>query len=174
MHFELLVLEGAQAGLSWLTILKRREGYRRVFAEFAPDLVAQFDSKRVDEILTDPRVIRHRGKIESAVANANALLRVRREFGSFDDYVWNFVGGAPIVNRWNDPAQVPTTTPLAKSLSSDLRRREFRFIGGTTCYSYLQAAGLVCDHLTSCFRFHELSDQIGAHGGSQQGEHLAS
>lgn len=156
-HFELLVLEGAQAGLSWLTVLKRRDGYRRAFCNFDPVLVASFDGSRVESLLTDPGTIRHRGKIEAAVVNAAALIRIQEEFGSFDRYIWRFVGGHQIVNRWSSPEQVPATTKLGDSVSFELRARGFRFVGPTICYSYLQAAGLVADHLSSCFRFRALS-----------------
>lgn len=156
-HLELLVLEGAQAGLSWLTVLRRRDGYRRAFADFDPTLVAGFDAHRVETLLTDPGIIRHRQKVESAVGNAAALLRVQAEVGSFDAYIWGFVGGGPVVHRWTSREQVPATTALAVAVSADLRARGFRFVGPTVCYSYLQAAGLVLDHLTSCFRFEDLA-----------------
>jgi len=155
-HFELLALEGAQAGLSWLTVLKRRDGYRRAFCDFDPVRVACFDASRVEALLTNPGIIRHRQKVESVVGNAAALLRIQRETGSFDSYIWDFVGGCPVVNHWRIPEQVPAATPLAETVSSDLRSRGFRFIGPIICYSYLQAAGLVVDHLTGCFRFVEL------------------
>jgi DNA-3-methyladenine glycosylase I len=163
-HFELLVLEGAQAGLSWLTVLKRREGYRRAFADFNPAEVARFGATQIGTLLTDPGIIRHRQKVESAVSNAAALLRVQDELGSFDRYVWGFVDGSPVVNRWHLPREVPATTPLSRILSADLRRRGFSFVGPTVCYSYLQAAGLVVDHLTSCFRFNELARDRPASG----------
>ncbi|HVB13695.1 MAG TPA: DNA-3-methyladenine glycosylase I [Candidatus Dormibacteraeota bacterium] len=160
-HFELLVLEGAQAGLSWLTVLRRREGYRRAFADFEPEEVARFDSRRVLALLADPGIIRNRQKVQSAVGNAAALLTVQAEQGSFDNYIWRFVGGGQLVNRWTSPDQVPAHTPLAAALSADLRRRGFSFVGPTVCYSYLQAAGLVLDHLTGCFRFEELAGPRG-------------
>jgi len=155
-HFELLVLEGAQAGLSWLTVLKRREGYRQAFAGFDPAAVARYSERKMGALLEDPGIIRHRQKIESAVGNAAALLRVQDEVGSFDAYLWGFIGGAPVVNRWKAPKQVPASTPLSEAVSRDLRRRGFRFVGPTICYSYLQAAGLVIDHLTGCFRYPEI------------------
>jgi DNA-3-methyladenine glycosylase I len=158
-HFELLVLEGAQAGLSWLTVLKRRDGYRRAFADFVPAQVALFDSSRVTELLADPGIIRHRQKVESVVGNAAAVLRVQAEWGTFDDYIWGFTGGVPIVNRWKSSDQVPASTPIAAQLSADLKKRGFRFVGPTVCYSYLQAAGLVLDHVTNCFRFGELATE---------------
>lgn len=163
-HLELLVLEGAQAGLSWLTVLRRRDGYRRVFADFAPARVARFNARKVETLMVDQRIIRHRQKVEAAVANAAALIRIQAEMGSFDEYIWGVVGGSPVVNRWRSAEEVPTTTALSASLSADLRRRGFRFVGPTVCYSYLQAAGLVLDHVTSCFRFAELSKQPGEAG----------
>lgn len=155
-HFEFLVLEGAQAGLSWLTILKRRQGYRRAFAHFDPEAVARFTPARVEKILGDPSIIRNRLKVESVVGNARAFLAVQEECGSFDDYLWDFVDGQPIVNRWRSMEKVPATTPLSDRVSADLRARGFRFIGPTVCYAHLQAVGLVNDHLISCFRYGEL------------------
>jgi DNA-3-methyladenine glycosylase I len=155
-HYEFLVLEGAQAGLSWLTILKRREGYRKAFADFDPAAVARFTGRRIEKILSDPGVIRNRAKVVSAVNNASAFLAVQKEFGTFDRYIWEFVGGSPIVNRRRSVAQLPATTKVSEAVSADLRRRGFRFVGPTVCYSHLQAAGLVNDHVTSCFRYDEL------------------
>jgi len=157
-HFEFLVLEGAQAGLSWLTILKKREGYRRLFADFDVEKVARFTPKRVEKILLDPGIIRNRAKVEATVRNARAYLAVQEEFGSFDAYMWEFVGGRPKVNKWRRIDQLPATTPISEALSADLRRRDFRFVGPTVCYSHLQAAGLVNDHLVSCFRYAELTN----------------
>jgi DNA-3-methyladenine glycosylase I len=156
-HFEFLVLEGAQAGLSWLTILKKREGYRRLFADFDAEKVARFTPKRIEKILLDPGIIRNRAKVESTVRNARHFLTVQEEFGSFDAYMWEFVDGSPKVNRWRRLEQLPATTPISEALSVDLRRRGFRFVGPTVCYSHLQAAGLVNDHLVSCFRYAELT-----------------
>jgi DNA-3-methyladenine glycosylase I len=156
-HFEFLVLEGAQAGLSWLTILKKREGYRRLFAGFDAEKVARFTPKRIEKILLDPGIIRNRAKVEAAVRNARAYIAVQEEFGSFDSYMWGFVGGTPKVNKWRRIEQLPATTPIAEALSADLRKRDFRFVGPTVCYSHLQAAGLVNDHLVSCFRWGPLS-----------------
>lgn len=155
-HFELLVLEGAQAGLSWLTILKRRDGYRRAFSGFDPAAVARYSKRKVETLLEDTAIIRNRQKVESAVGNAAALLRVEEEAGSFDAYVWEFVGGTRVVNHWKALKQLPASTPLSEALSRDLRRRGFRFVGPTICYSYLQSAGLVVDHLTGCFRYSEI------------------
>jgi DNA-3-methyladenine glycosylase I len=156
-HFEFLVLEGAQAGLSWLTILKRREGYRRAFADFDVEKVARFTPKRIEKILLDPGIIRNRAKVESTVRNAGHFLAIQEEFGSFDAYMWTFVGGRTKVNKWRRMEQLPATTPTSEALSNDLRSRGFRFVGPTVCYSHLQAAGLVNDHLVSCFRYAELT-----------------
>ena len=150
-HFELLLLEGAQAGLTWETILLRREGYRRAFAEFDPKKVARFTAKKKAVLLKNPGIIRNRLKIDSTVTNAQAFLAVQEEFGSFDRYVWQFVGGKPKVNRWRRMTQVPATSPVSDALSKDLKKRGFRFVGSTIIYAYLQAAGLVNDHTTDCF-----------------------
>ncbi|MGH9050184.1 MAG: DNA-3-methyladenine glycosylase I [Acidimicrobiia bacterium] len=154
--FELLVLEGAQAGLSWSTILAKREGYRRSFADFDPARVAGFSAKRRERLLENPAIVRNRLKIESTVTNARAFLAVQHEFGSFDAYVWAFVDGAPIQNRWTTLAELPTTTALSDTLSKDLKRRGFRFVGSTIVYAFMQATGMVNDHVRSCFRFGEL------------------
>jgi DNA-3-methyladenine glycosylase I len=151
--FELLVLEGAQAGLSWSTILARRAGYRRAFARFDVARVARFRPAVVSRLLRDPGIIRHRGKIESAIGNARAVLAVQREHGSFAAYLWDFVGGRPLDNRRRSPGQVPAQTALSQALSRDLKRRGFTFVGPTICYAFMQAVGLVNDHVTSCFRY---------------------
>jgi DNA-3-methyladenine glycosylase I len=156
-HFEFLVLEGAQAGLSWLTVLKKRHGYRRLFADFDVEKVARFTPNRIEKILLDPGIIRNRAKVEATVNNARQYLTVQEEFGSFDAYMWTFVDGRPKVNKWRRIEQLPATTPSSDALSADLRRRGFRFVGPTVCYSHMQAAGLVNDHLMSCFRYAELS-----------------
>jgi DNA-3-methyladenine glycosylase I len=156
-HFEFLVLESAQAGLSWLTILKRRDGYRSAFADFDPGVVARFTKRRIESLLKDPGIIRNRAKVESTVANAAAFLAVQEELGSFDGYLWSFVDGTPVVNRWSSNRRIPAKSALSERLSADLRRRGFRFVGPTTCYAHLQAAGLVLDHVTSCFRYPELT-----------------
>ena len=156
-HFEFLVLEGAQAGLSWLTVLRRRDAYRRAFADFEPGRVARFGRGRIERLLADPGLIRNRAKIEATVTNAAAFLRLQEEEGSFDDYLWRFVGGRPVVNRWRTMAEVPASTETSAELSADLRRRGFRFVGPTICYAHLQAAGLVMDHLVGCHRFAELA-----------------
>jgi DNA-3-methyladenine glycosylase I len=156
-HFEFLVLESAQAGLSWITILKRRQAYREAFCDFDPDVVARFGPADVDRLLRDSGIIRNRRKVESAISNARAFLGVQDEHGSFDDYIWQFVGGAPIINTWKAESEIPAETPLSKALSKDLRRRGFGFVGPVVCYSQLQATGLVMDHITECFRWRELS-----------------
>ena len=168
-HLELLVLEGAQAGLSWLTVLRRRDGYRQAFADFDPGQMAAFSPSRIEALITDPRIIRHRQKIESAVANAVALTRIQSEMGTFDAYIWALVGGSPVINGWASPEKLPASTALSKYVSADLRRRGLRFVGPTVCYSYLQAAGLVLAHLVTCFRFAELAG--GGHGEPIDEEH---
>jgi DNA-3-methyladenine glycosylase I len=147
----MLLLEGAQAGLTWETILLRREGYRLAFAEFDPKKVARFTAKKKAVLMGNPGIIRNRLKIDSAVTNAQAFLSVQEEFGSFDRYVWQFVGGKPIVNRWAKMAQVPATSAVSDALSKGLKKRGFRFVGSTIIYAYMQAAGLVNDHMTDCF-----------------------
>lgn len=150
-HFEMLLLEGAQAGLTWETILRRRDGYRKAFASFDPVKVARFTTKRKAALLKDPGIIRNRLKIEAAVTNARAFLAVQKEFGSFDRYVWRFIGGTPKVNRWETIEQVPATTPESDAFSKDLKQRGFRFVGRTILYAYMQAVGLVNDHTTDCY-----------------------
>jgi DNA-3-methyladenine glycosylase I len=162
-HFELLTLEGAQAGLSWLTVLKRRDGYRRAFAGFDPATVAGFDAGTVEALLADPGIIRHRQKVASTVANAAAFVALASEAGSFDAWIWDFIGGTPIVGAWGRQTPVPATTPLAANLSRELRHRGFGFVGPTVCYSYLQSAGLVNDHVTDCFRHPELTGGAAPH-----------
>jgi len=150
--FEFLTLEGAQAGLSWSTILKKRSSYRRSFANFDPKTVARFSPARIERLLQDPGLVRNRLKIESTVSNARAFLRVQREFGSFDAYVWRFVGGEQKQNGWRVFRRVPATTSESDALSKDLKRRGFRFVGSTICYAFMQAVGMVNDHTTTCFR----------------------
>ena len=150
-HFEMLLLEGAQAGLAWETILLRREGYRKAFAGFDPVKLARFGTKKKATLLKNPSIIRNRLKIESALTNARAFLAVQREFGSFDRYVWSFVGGTPKVNRWTSLARIPATSAESDALSKDLKTRGFRFVGSTIIYAYMQAVGLVNDHTVDCF-----------------------
>jgi DNA-3-methyladenine glycosylase I len=155
VHFEFLLLEGAQAGLTWELILKRRDGYRTAFADFDPVKVARFTAARLDKLLTDPGIVRNRLKIASAVANAKAFLAIQQEHGSFDAYVWRFVEGSPIDGRRVTFADVPATTAQSDALSKDLKKRGFSFVGSTICYAYMQAVGLVNDHLVRCFRHAE-------------------
>ncbi len=150
--FEFLILEGAQAGLSWETILKKREGYRRAFAEFDPARVARFAKRDITRLLNDPGIVRNRLKVESAVTNAQCFLKVQKEHGSFDAYIWQFVDGKPILNRRKTLKDVPATTPESDAMSKALKKRGFRFVGSTICYAYMQAMGLVNDHTTTCFR----------------------
>ncbi len=157
--FEFITLEGAQAGLSWETVLKKRARYREAFAGFDPAKVSRFTPARVDRLLRDPGLIRHRGKIESTVSNARAVLAVQREFGSFDRYVWGFVGGRPRVNRPRALGEVPARTAESDTLSRDLQRRGFRFVGSTICYAFMQAVGMVNDHSTDCFRLRDLASR---------------
>lgn len=154
--FEFLILEGAQAGLSWITILRKREAYRAAFDAFDPQAVARFDDARVEELLADPGIVRNRLKVASAVTNARAFLKVQEEFGSFDAYMWRFVDGKPIQNRWRSIAEVPASTPVSDAMSRDLKRRGFRFVGSTICYAHMQAVGMVNDHTVDCFRWREL------------------
>ncbi|MEW5701903.1 MAG: DNA-3-methyladenine glycosylase I [Candidatus Zixiibacteriota bacterium] len=155
--FEFLVLEGMQAGLSWRTVLHKRENYRRAFDGLDPEKIAHYTRRKVERLLADPGIIRNRLKIEAAIGNARAFLRVVDEFGSFDRYVWRFVDGRPIVNRWRTLKQLPAISPEAEALSKDLRLRGFRFVGPTIVYAHMQATGMVNDHLVSCFRHRELS-----------------
>ncbi len=152
LWFEMLTLEGAQAGLSWLTVLRRRAGYRAAFADFDPQTVAGYDDARIAALLADARIIRNRAKVHSAVSNARAFLAVQREYGSFDAYIWPFVGGAPRINRFQTLAEIPASTPESVALSKDLQKRGFRFVGPTICYALMQACGLVNDHVVTCFR----------------------
>ena len=154
--FEMLILEGAQAGLSWITVLRRRERYRRAFAGFDPSKVARFDRRKVDSLLRDPGIVRNRAKVAGAVVNARAFLGVVREHGSFDRYLWGFVGRTPLQNRWRSLSEVPAETTESRALSRDLRRRGFTFVGATICYAFMQAVGMVNDHVTSCFRHKSL------------------
>ena len=151
--FEFLILEGAQAGLSWLTILRKRDGYRRAFARFDPAKVARFSAVDVRRLLQDDGIVRHRAKIEATIGNARAFRAVQREHGSFDAYVWRFVGGTPIQNEWTSSAEVPTETDVSRALSRDLTKRGFRFVGPVICYAFMQSVGMVNDHVVDCFRW---------------------
>jgi len=155
-HFEFLVLEAAQAGLSWSTVLHKREGYRRAFSDFDPLRVARYTAKRIDKLILDPSIIRNRMKIEAAVRNAREFLAIQQEFGSFDAYCWRFVDGRPRVNRWKTMKHVPATTAESDAFSKDLKKRGFGFVGSTIIYAYMQATGMVNDHLVDCFRYHEV------------------
>jgi DNA-3-methyladenine glycosylase I len=152
-QFEFLVLEGAQAGLSWSTILNKRDGYRKAFADFDPEKVARFTPKRVERLLQDPGIVRNRLKVQSAVTNAKAFLDVQKEFGSFSDYIWGFVGGKPIRNAFAKDGDIPATSTESDALSKDLKKRGFKFVGSTIVYAHMQATGMVNDHVTSCFRY---------------------
>ncbi len=161
-HFEFLILEGAQAGLSWATILHKRDGYARAFARFDPRRVARFGEARVRRLLRDRSIVRNRLKVSSAVSNARAFLAIQREFGSFDAYAWPFVGGGPRQNRWRSVREIPPTSDESDAFSRDLRQRGFRFVGSTIVYAHMQATGMVNDHLTSCFRYRPLRRSAGA------------
>jgi len=156
MLFEFLILEGAQAGLSWITILKKRENYRRAFDNFDPQLVAKYTAAKTSRLLADPGIVRNRLKVAAAIGNARAYLAVQREFGTFDAYLWRFVGGSQKTNRWRTLSEIPTKTPQAEALSKDLKKRGFKFVGPTICYAMMQAVGLVNDHLVDCFRHGEI------------------
>jgi len=160
--FEFLILEGAQAGLSWDTILRKRDNYRAAFAGFDPAKVARFGSKEIACLLANPGIVRNRLKIEATIGNARAFLAVQEEFGSFDRYVWRFVGGEPRQNRWKNVKQVPASTAQSDAMSQDLKKRAFRFVGGTICYAFMQATGMVNDHLIGCFRSRDLSAKPAA------------
>jgi DNA-3-methyladenine glycosylase I len=155
--FEFLILEGAQAGLSWITILRKRDNYRSAFDDFDPKKVARYDVRKVKKLLADEGIVRNRLKIESSIGNARAFLEVQKEFGTFDKYVWQFVNHAPRVNKWKAMRDVPARTPESDAMSKDLRKRGFRFVGSTICYAFMQATGMVNDHLVGCFRHRELS-----------------
>ena len=155
--FEFLILEGAQAGLSWETILKKRDNYRKAFNRFDPALVARYKQQKIDELLANPGIIRNRLKIESAISNAQAFLAVQGKFGTFDKYVWAFVNGKPGQSEWNSSSDVPSRTPVSDALSKDLKSRGFKFVGSTICYAFMQAVGMVNDHLVGCYRHAELA-----------------
>lgn len=162
VFFEFLTLEGAQAGLSWSTILKKREGYRAAFAGFDPEVVSRFTDADVERLVTNPAIVRHRQKIASVIGNARAFIGVQEEHGSFDAWIWTFVGGAPVVNRRRAHGQIPATTAESDAMSKALMRRGFRFVGSTICQAFMQATGMVNDHLVTCFRHAELSRGSGS------------
>ena len=156
--FEFLILEGAQAGLSWSTILNKREGYRRLYDGFDPQIVARYDEGKRAELLSDPAIVRNRAKVAASIGNAQAFLEVQTHFGSFSDYIWRFTDGRPIQNSWRTLAEIPAKTVLAETVSSDLKKRGFKFVGPTIVYAHMQATGMVNDHLVSCFRHAEVAD----------------
>jgi DNA-3-methyladenine glycosylase I len=155
--FEFLILEGAQAGLSWSTILNKREGYRRLYDGFDPEKIARYDDAKVAELLGDPAIVRNRAKVAASIGNARAFLEIRAEFGAFSDYIWGFIDGDPIQNAWTTLAELPAKTPLAETISKDLKQRGFKFVGPTIVYAHMQATGMVNDHLVSCFRHSEVA-----------------
>ena len=154
--FEFLILEGAQAGLSWETILRKRDAYRRAFDDFDPERVARYTPKKLERLMADPGIVRNRLKIDSAVTNARAFLAVQKEFASFDGYIWRFVDGKPVVNKVKALGEVPASTPQSDAMSKDLKKRGFRFVGTTICYAFMQATGMVNDHAITCFRYREV------------------
>jgi len=155
-HFEFIILESAQAGLSWLTILNRREAYREAYDNFDPIKVAKYDQNKIEELINNPGIIRNRNKIKASINNAIKFLEIQKEFGSFSRYLWNYVGFQPVINKYDDISKIPASTDLSDSISLDLRNRGFKFIGSIIIYSHLQAVGIVNDHLTSCFRYSEI------------------
>ena len=159
-HYEMICLEGAQAGLSWITVLRKRENYRAAFDKFDPTLVAGYDEDKVAELLANPGIVRNRLKVRAFIRNAQAFLRIQAEHGSFDAYIWRFVDGAPIVNHWQSLREIPALTPEAQAMSKDLAKRGFTFVGPTICYAYMQACGMVNDHEVSCFRHSECAGII--------------
>jgi DNA-3-methyladenine glycosylase I len=159
--FEYLVLEGAQAGLSWRTILRKREGYQAAFAGFDPEVVATFGPDDVADLMATPSIVRNRSKIEAAIANAHALLAVAADFGSFDEYIWSFTGGRTIQNAWQSLQEIPAETSESRAMSADLRKRGFKFVGPTICYAFMQSVGMVNDHVVTCFRHAELDQRLG-------------
>ena len=156
--FEFLVLEGAQAGLSWITILRRRENYRQAFDNFEPEKVARYNQAKIESLLQDPGIIRNKLKVNSAVQNAKAFLRIQEEFGSFNKYIWEFVDHQPIINTWTQLNQIPASTPLSETISKDLKKRGFNFVGPTIIYAHMQATGMVNDHVVSCFRYNQINE----------------
>jgi DNA-3-methyladenine glycosylase I len=155
-HFEMIILDGAQAGLSWQTVLRKREAYREAFDNFDFGKVARYNEKKIAKLLENPGIIRNRLKVSSAVKNARAFLAVREEFGTFDKYIWQFVGGSPVHNSWESLKELPAKTPVSDAMSKDMKKRGFNFVGSTICYAYMQAAGMVNDHTTECFRHKEI------------------
>ena len=159
VHFEMLILEGAQAGLSWITVLKKRENYRKAFDNFDVKKVARYTEKRIEKLLLNPGIIRNRLKVNSTITNAKAFIEIQKEFGSFDKYIWRFVNNKPIVNKWKKMSQIPATSKESDELSEDLKKRGFKFVGSTIMYAHMQAIGMVNDHTIDCFRYKELVKQ---------------
>ncbi len=157
VHFEFLILEGAQAGLSWSMILKKREGYRKAFANFDPSKVVKYSASKIEKLLLNPSIVRNKLKVNAAVNNAKRFIEIQNEFGSFDKYIWQFVNGKPIVNKWKTMNQVPATSKASDELSKDLKSRGFKFVGSTVIYAHMQACGLINDHLTDCFRYKQVA-----------------
>ncbi|SHG10100.1 DNA-3-methyladenine glycosylase I [Ornithinibacillus halophilus] len=155
--FEMLILEGAQAGLSWITILRRRENYRRAFDDFDPKIISHYDDKKISSLLQNDGIIRNKRKVHSAINNAKCFLKVQEEYGTFDQYIWSFVDGAPILNDWQNHQDVPATTPESEKMSKELKKRGFSFVGPTICYAFMQATGMVNDHTKDCFLYHKNS-----------------
>ncbi len=156
VHFEMLVLEGAQAGLSWITVLRKRENYRKAFDNFDVNKVAKYSEKKIEKLLQNPGIIRNRLKVKSAVTNAQAFIKVQKEFGSFDKYIWQFVNNKPIINKWKKMSELPATSKESDALSKDLKKRGFKFVGSTIMYAHMQSIGMVNDHVVSCFRYNEV------------------
>jgi DNA-3-methyladenine glycosylase I len=156
--FEFIILEGAQAGLSWYTVLRKRESYREAFDGFDPEIIARYDEAKIAELLSNPGIIRNKQKVNAAIGNAKSFLDVRREFGSFDSYLWTFVGGKPKLNSFKNYSDIPATTPESDAMSKDLRERGFKFVGSTICYAHMQGTGMVNDHTTDCFRRQQIID----------------
>lgn len=157
--FESLILDGHQAGLSWITILRKRENYRKAFDQFDAGTIARYDQIKVNELLQNEGIIRNRLKIEATIQNARSFLEVQREFGSFDKYIWGFVDGKPVINKWKTLSEIPTKTPVSDAMSKDLKKRGFKFVGSTICYAFMQAMGMVNDHVVGCFRWGEILEQ---------------
>ncbi len=168
--FEMLILEGAQAGLSWITILKKREAFREAFDSFDPSRIARFDGRKVHQLLSNRGIIRNRLKIQAAVQNARAFLKIREEFGTFDRYLWQFVGNSPIHNRWKKLQEIPARTKESDALSGDLKKRGFKFVGSTICYAFMQAVGMVNDHVVDCFRYREIKSAATGRDDSRRVE----
>ena len=155
-HFEFLILEVSQAGLSWLTVLRKRENYRKIYDNFDPAKIAKYDDKKIDQLMNDPGIIRNRRKIEASVNNAKRFLEIQEKFGSFDSYIWSFVNNKPVINSWRSDSEIPSTTELSDMISNDLKKRGFKFIGSTIIYAHMQAIGIVNDHIVNCFRYDQL------------------